>query len=83
MRRVEDGAYVYVTYTGVVEFNERAQEAMSGGAPTEYGEIRFINGVRFETGDPRYAWLNSTVAVAQGRVVTSAVEYNVYEVKSG
>jgi len=35
---------------------------------------------RFETGDPRYAWLNSTVAVSQGRVLPNAVEYRVYEV---
>ena len=32
----------------------------------------------FETGDERYAWLNSVVAVAEGRVLPNAVEYRVY-----
>ena len=35
---------------------------------------------RFETGDPNYAWLNSVVAVAEGRALPSAVEYRVYQV---
>jgi hypothetical protein len=35
---------------------------------------------RFETGDSRYAWLNSVVAVAEGRVLPNAVEYRVFQV---
>jgi hypothetical protein len=35
---------------------------------------------RFETGDPRYAWMNSIVAVAEGRVLPGAVEYRVFQV---
>jgi hypothetical protein len=38
---------------------------------------------RFETGDPRYAWLNRVVAVAEGRVLPNAVEYRVYELVNG
>jgi hypothetical protein len=35
---------------------------------------------RFETGHPDYAWLNSAVGVAEGRVLPNAVEYRVYQV---
>jgi hypothetical protein len=35
---------------------------------------------RFETGDPRYAWLNSAVCVAEGRILPNAVEYRVFQV---
>jgi Protein of unknown function (DUF3237) len=30
---------------------------------------------RFETGDPRYKWLNGVMAVAEGRVMHSTVNY--------
>lgn len=75
----DDGALIYGTYVGVIEFGERALAAMQGGTPTAYGEICFMTQLRFETGDQRYAWLNSTLAVAEGRVVNSAVEYSVFE----
>lgn len=76
----DDGAYIYVSYHGVLFLDEKVMAAIEKGIPTEFGEIRFFTQPRFETGDSRYAWLNSTVAVAQGRVLPSAVEYRVYEV---
>ena len=76
----EDGARVYVQYYGVVVINEKVSAALAGGRETQYGDTYFMTQPRFETGDPRYAWLNSTVAVSQGRVLPSAVEYRVYQV---
>jgi len=35
---------------------------------------------RFETGDPRYAWLNAIIAVGEGRAGPGWVEYRVYQV---
>jgi hypothetical protein len=38
---------------------------------------------RFETGDSRYAWLNSAVCLAEGRLHPGpAVEYQVDEVQN-
>jgi hypothetical protein len=34
-----------------------------------------------KTGDPRYAWLDGIVAVAQGKVATQRVDYRVYQVR--
>lgn len=79
----DDGALIYVAYQGLVEFNERTMAALGGGQPLEYGDVKFISQPRFETGDERYAWLNTTVAVAEGRLVPGAVEYQVYEVVQG
>ncbi len=76
----EDGARVYVQYHGVVVINEKVTAALAGGRETQYGDTYFMTQPRFETGDPRYAWLNSTVAVSQGRVLPNAVEYRVYQV---
>jgi hypothetical protein len=82
--QTDDGALIYVSYLGVLELSERAMQALTQGPATEYGEVRFLTQPRFETGDPRYAWLNTAVCVAQGRLHPGpAVEYQVYEVDPG
>ena len=77
----DDGALLYVSYFGVVELSERAMQALTEGPATDYGEVSFMTQPRFETGDPRYTWLNTAVCVAEGRLLPGpAVEYQVYEV---
>ena len=75
-----DGALVYAQYHGVLVMNEKVLAALGGGAPTDFGDTYFMTAPRFETGDPRYAWLNRVVAIGQGRLVRGAVEYRVFEV---
>jgi hypothetical protein len=79
----DDGAHIYVQYYGVLEMNEKVLGALGKGEATDYGDAYFMTQPRFETGDPRYAWLNRVVAVAEGRVLESAVEYRVYELVNG
>ncbi len=76
----DDGARIYVQYYGVLVMNEAVGKALSEGGETQYGDTYFMTQPRFETGDPNYAWLNSVVAVAEGRALSSAVEYRVYQV---
>ncbi|MCP3982929.1 MAG: DUF3237 domain-containing protein [bacterium] len=78
--QTDDGAHVYVHYHGVLEFNEKVTAALGAGTPTDYGDTYFMTQPRYETGDPRYAWLNRVVAVAEGRVLAGAVEYRVFHV---
>ena len=78
-----DGGRIYVQYYGVIELDEKVEKALAEGGETQYGESHFVTQPRFETGDERYAWLNRVVAVAEGRVLPSAVEYRVFEVLSG
>jgi hypothetical protein len=78
-----DGARIYVQYPGVIVFNEKILEVFSKGGETQYGDTYFMTQPRFETGDPRYTWLNSVVAVAEGRIVSNGVEYRVFQVVSG
>jgi len=77
----DDGAHIYMQYYGILELNEKAASALADGGGTEYGDHFFVTQPRFETGDERYAWLNQTVAVAEGRIRPSAVEYQVYACK--
>ncbi|WP_369254761.1 DUF3237 domain-containing protein [Geodermatophilus amargosae] len=80
-----DGAYVYVQYPGLMELTPAVLAVMGGGgSPSEFGAQYFVTTPRLETGDERYAWVNQTVFVAEGRIVPGpAVEYRVYRVASG
>jgi hypothetical protein len=54
---------------------------LSAGDATDYGERYLFTEPSFETGDPRYAWLNGIVAVAQGKVAPQRVDYRVYQLR--
>ncbi len=76
----DDGANIYMQYVGVLVMNEAVTETLAGNRTCDYGDTYFMTQPRFETGDERYAWLNSVVAVAEGRVLPGAVEYRVFHV---
>jgi hypothetical protein len=77
----DDGAAIYAHYEGLLEVTEKIQQALATGAATEYEDQYFRTAPRFETGDPRYAWLNHTLFVAEGHTRAGRiVEYKVYRV---
>lgn len=65
--RTDDGADIYVTYTG-------------RGTPNEDGTASIRTAPRFETGDERYAWLNQLFCVAIGSTTPDGVEYEIYAI---
>jgi hypothetical protein len=76
-----DGAHVYLQYFGLLEINQVVGQAMATGAGTSYEDQYFRTTPRFETGDPRYAWMNQGVFVARGRLCEGGgVEYEVSRV---
>jgi hypothetical protein len=76
-----DGAVIYVQYHGVIEYNEAAHAANAGERSSEYGEHYFRTAPRLETGDERYAWVNRTLFVGEGRLHPGpVVEYRVHRV---
>jgi hypothetical protein len=79
----DDGAHIYVQYSGIAVINDKAATAMTQGGSTEYGEMYFMTQPRFETGDARYRWLNRLVAAGEGRLVPSAAEYQLFELVHG
>jgi hypothetical protein len=79
----EDGARLYVQYYGVLVVNDHVNRALSQGGSTEYGETYFMTQPRYETGDALYKWVNSVMAVAEGRLASSAVEYQVFALVHG
>jgi hypothetical protein len=76
-----DGAAIYVQYYGVIEYNEAAHAANAGERSSEYAEHYFRTAPRLETGDERYAWVNRTLFVGEGRLHPGpVVEYRVHRV---
>ncbi len=77
----DDGAAIYLSYYGILEMNDKVQRATATGNGTDYGDQYFRTNPRFETGDPRYAWLNQTLFVGEGHIRPGlTVEYRVYRV---
>lgn len=75
-----DGAALYTHYTGLLHMNDKVAKASASGGATDYGDQYFRTTPRFETGDARYAWLNQSIFVAEGRIAPGGVEYKVYRV---
>ncbi len=74
----DDGALIYVTYQGLYEMDDAIMEKVKVGEGYEFGDTLFQAQLQFETGDERYAWLNRTLAVAEGRETGQKVEYKAY-----
>jgi hypothetical protein len=78
--KTHDDAFVYVQYVGLLEMNDAVGQVLAAGAGTDYEDQYFRTALRFETGDVRYAWLNTSVFVARGHFIPGPpmVEYEVY-----
>jgi len=65
--KTDDGAFIFVEYGGRADMGS----GLIASAPT------------FQTGDERYAWLNSVQALGAGQLdqSTGRLEYTMYEVK--
>ena len=73
-----DGAYLYGQYSGLLEMNETVLDASLNSRGTDYGDQYFFTNPRFETGDARYAWVNTTFFVGEGHLLPDGVEYRVW-----
>jgi hypothetical protein len=77
----DDGAAIYVRYLGLIEYNEAAHAANAGERSTEYDEHYFRTAPRLECGDERYAWVNRTLFLGEGRLHPGpVVEYRIHRV---
>jgi hypothetical protein len=77
--RTDDGAVLLLTYTGSLELNAQVQAAL-GGADTGPDDHYYRIHARLESGDERYAWVNRTLFVGQGRFAAGDVVYDVARV---
>jgi Protein of unknown function (DUF3237) len=77
----EDGVVVLLHYTGLVEMNEAFTAAAGNGNPTQFEDSYMRMAMSFDTGAPKYAWLNKHLFIAEGRLSgKEQLEYRVYRV---
>ena len=67
--RTDDGALIHISYRGRSDHSQGPATMPLYSAPL------------FETGDPRYTWLNLVQAVGKGVVKDSVIHYEIYELR--
>lgn len=77
----EDGALIYMTYTGVLDLGEDGYQNFLQGQLPAIAQIR--NTPRFQTAHPSYLWLNriQAVGIAEINFTTFAADFDVYAVQ--
>ncbi len=66
--RTDDGAVIYASAQGVVEFNQRVLDARDTQEGTAFEDQYYRTLMRLEAGDPSYEWVNHRVFVTEGRI---------------
>ena len=76
-----DGALIYVRNRGYRRGPKEVLEQLAAGKDVDPALYYMRTTPWFETGDPRYAWINGIVCVATGARKAAAVELEVFEVQ--
>jgi hypothetical protein len=77
----DDGAFILMTYRGLIEWNAAVKRATASGSDTEFTDHYWRTTPFLETGDERYAWVNQSLFVARGRLLGGGgAAYEVYRV---
>ncbi|WP_342641142.1 DUF3237 domain-containing protein [Rhodoligotrophos ferricapiens] len=77
--KTDDGALIYIQYIGRRHGPAEVMARLRRGEPVDPSDYYFRTALTFETGDPRYAWLNGVVAVAKGQRPPQGPIYRVYQ----
>ncbi|HTI08131.1 MAG TPA: DUF3237 domain-containing protein [Puia sp.] len=80
----DDGALIYMTYSGYNHANAKNFATISAGKGGELSasDYYFRTSASFETSSPKYAWLNRIVAIGIGRFPAAGeVAYRIYAIK--
>jgi len=76
----DDGALIYMTYRGYRHGPKEVMDRIARGEAVDPELYYFRTAPFFETGAPKYAWLNSVVTVATGHRLAEGPVYEVHQV---
>ena len=78
----DDGAVIYMPYRGRIVVSDAIGKVLADGeGGTQYGDTYWITQVQFECGDERYAWLNTIMAIGEGKLAPNLASYRVFAVQ--
>ncbi|MSP67072.1 MAG: DUF3237 domain-containing protein [Alphaproteobacteria bacterium] len=78
--KTDDDAYISMTYFGLRHGPAEELAKMMRGEPIDSSRLYFRTAPFFETGAPKYAWLNSVIAIGIGDRKPAGPHYDVYQV---
>jgi hypothetical protein len=80
--KTDDDALIYMQYVGILALTAEVNALFDGGGEVASAPPQeFFTTPRLETGYEKYAWVNRTIFVAQGRISAGPrVDYTVYRV---
>jgi Protein of unknown function (DUF3237) len=77
----DDGAVILLHYTGLVEQTDAFKAAAEAGGETGWEDQYMRMVMSFDTGAEKYAWLNKSLFIAEGRLAgPAAIEYVIYRI---
>jgi len=80
----DDGAIIHMYYEGIIDLSEEQIKSFLAGEPIS-DVVRIHTAPRFETGHPKYLWLNRIMGVAIGEATLDGdplkIDYSVYALK--
>ncbi|MEM9196759.1 MAG: DUF3237 domain-containing protein [Pseudomonadota bacterium] len=77
--RTDDGAQIDIRNFGLRHGPQEVIEALAQGAKVDPSHYYMRTQPRFETGDPRYAWLNRIIGVGTGSREADCVRLRLFE----
>jgi hypothetical protein len=78
--RTDDGVLIHYEGRGVVNIPADGRKRLASGARLSFDESYVRTTPRFETADPRYAWLNGLVIVGYNELSHDHIDYRMYQV---
>lgn len=78
--QTDDDAIIHISYRGIRHGPAEVMERIARGEQVPPDQYYLRNAPFFETGAPRYDWLNRIVAVGTGRRSTEGPIYEMFEV---
>ena len=76
----DDGARILVQYYGFIAVPTELAGDYTTLAALDPSQYYFRTAPTFRTGDPRYLWLNTTLAVGIGRFTPTGLGYRIYTI---
>lgn len=79
--KTADGANIYVTYTGRTRITDSVRADFAAGASVDPARYYIRIAPVFESGGPRYAWLNGIVAIGVGERTAQGIRHSIHMIE--